>query len=160
MDDKISRIAAAFEIMSKAIEELKSLGVLRSRKGTSDFSEWLVAEIYRGTLAKSKTQKGWDVATDKEKIQVKVAFVPDSVANRWSYIGIKHYFDSLVLVVLTDAFKVRELYKIPKDKLIPLLKNDEQGLRLNWKDLKNYQIHKQAIMDCERLGQLFDDAMA
>ena len=67
--------------MAKAIEELKKLGVFRSRKGVPDFSEWLVAQIYRGRLATSKTQKGWDVQTDQEKIQVKVHFKPDDPAT-------------------------------------------------------------------------------
>jgi len=114
MDEEITRIAAAFAAMAKAIEELKKVGVFRSRKGVPDFSEWLVAQIYRGRLATSKTQKGWDVQTDQEKIQVKVHFKPDDPANRWSYVSVRHPFDSLVLIVLSDSFKVLEFTRLRK----------------------------------------------
>ena len=155
MDEEINRIATAFAAMAKAIEELKKLGVFRSRKGVPDFSEWLVAQIYRGRLATSKTQKGWDVQTDQGKIQVKVHFKPDDPANRWSYVSVRHPFDSLVLIVLSDSFKVLEFYKAPKDALI--LKPDKQGTRLNWSDLKRWRIPNKQITDYERLSALFDD---
>ncbi len=155
MDEEINRIATAFAAIAKAIEELKKLGVFRSRKGVPDFSEWLVAQIYRGRLATSKTQKGWDVQTDQEKIQVKVHFKPDDPANRWSYVSVRHPFDSLVLIVLSDSFKVLEFYKAPKDALI--LKPDKQGTRLNWSDLKRWRIPNKQITDYERLSALFDD---
>jgi len=82
MDEQINRIATAFAAMAKAIEELKKHSVFRSRKGVPDFSEWLVAQIYKGRLAESKTQKGWDVQTESEKIQVKASFTPHDPGNR------------------------------------------------------------------------------
>src|SRR5439155_6270375 len=131
MSTEIERIAATLAKIAEAMQELRSLGVLRSRKLAPDFSEWLVTQLFGGKFAESKTQKGWDVYTHSEQIQGKMSFVPDDPANRWSYVGDKHPFDALVLVVLSDTFRVRELYKIPQRDLLPLLKPDKQAPRLN-----------------------------
>src|SRR5437899_10829908 len=112
MDDPVGHIIAALGMIAQGMQELRTLGVLRSRKLASDFSEWLVAQIFEGELAHSRTQKGWDVRATNEKIQVKVSFEPDDPANRWSYVGTQQDFDSLVLLVLSDSFKVSELYKV------------------------------------------------
>lgn len=152
----IKQVIAALDMIVSGMEQLRTLGVLRSRKLASDFSEWLVAQIYEGELAQSKTQKGWDVRATNEKIQVKVSFKPDDPANRWCYVGIQQDFDSLVLLVLSDSFKVAELYKIPHAELLPLLKPDKQSPRLNWNDLKPWWVSVKELKTYARLSDLFD----
>lgn len=156
MDNTVLRVASALERLRTGISELKSLNVIRSRKWISDFGEWLVAETYEGSLAESKTQKGWDVKVEDRNIQVKTSFEPDDPANRWSFVSDPKGFDALVLIVLTDAFKIREFYKVPATDLRPLLKEDKQGLRLNWNDIAKWKIRKVDIANYERLSLLFE----
>src|SRR5688500_1697095 len=125
MVNETERIAVVLAQLVSAIQELQSLGVIRSRKLAPDFAEWLVAELFEGKLADSRTQEGWDVDCNNEHVQVKMAFVPNKTANRWSSVAMKHPFDSLVLVVLSDAFRVRELYKVPRCDLLPRVKRDK-----------------------------------
>lgn len=156
MNGDIQQIAAALDRIADAIANLKQLGVIRSRKLTSDFAEWLVVQIYKGTLAASRTQQGWDVQAGNENVQVKVSSVPDSPANRWSYVNDPNGYDQLILVVLSDRFKVKEFYKIPSTDLRNKIRHDAQGLRLNWNDVREFRIPREQIPNIDRLSVLFD----
>lgn len=156
MNGQIKQVAAALNRIADAISNLRQLGVVRSRKLTSDFAEWLVVQIYEGTLAESRTQQGWDVQAGNENVQVKVSSVPESPANRWSYVNDPNGYDSLVLVVLTDQFKVREFYKIPSSIVTENIRRDAQGLRLNWSDVQQCRISRDQIPNIYRLSMLFE----
>lgn len=119
MENNISKVAAALEKLTNATVELKSFGVIRSRKPVStDYSEWLVRQLFGGSLAPSKNQPGWDIDLGEEKVQVKVSFNPDSTANRWSYIKDPSFYDSLILIVLSDDYKVQNSTKYHLRKLL------------------------------------------
>ena len=100
-----------------------NLGVIRSRKFISDFAEWLVAKIYGGSIAGSKTEKYWDVKVGMERIQVKAHSKAIDNPNRWSIVKSPDRFNTLVIMVLTKDFKVREFYRIPSRELKSLILN-------------------------------------
>lgn len=80
MDSNTERIAAAVAQLVSAIQELRDLKVIRSRRVAPDFAEWLVAQLYDGTLAENRNQAGWDVKCEDEHLQVKMAF--EDATNR------------------------------------------------------------------------------
>ena len=79
-----TQIAQLLEKLSTARNTLTSLGVIRSQKVIPDFAEWLVAQIFGGSLAPSKTQENWDVKVGTEKVQVKEHAKARDNRNRWS----------------------------------------------------------------------------
>ena len=102
----ISQISEALERWCFAMRDLKDLGVVRSQKVFSDFSEWLVAEIYGGERPQSRAHPGWDVLVGSEKVQVKAHAKGVDNPNRWSTIKDPEKFDSLVLLILSSTYKV------------------------------------------------------
>ena len=155
-ENDISRISDALERLSSAMRDLKDLDVLRSQKILSDFSEWLIARIYHGEIAYSRTQTGWDVMVDSERIQVKAHAKAESNPNRWSTITDPSKFDSLVLLILSSTYKVREFYKISSNELIQYLKPYKHGYKLNWDDIQAWNIPKEKIPNYDNLSILFE----
>jgi len=108
---KIDAVVAALDKIAAGLRELASLRVVRSRKFASDYGEWLVSRIFGGSLAPSKTQKGWDVRVGDERIQVRTHSKAPDNPNRWSSVkGKPDGFDSFVVVILDESFRVAELY--------------------------------------------------
>lgn len=75
--------------------------------------------------------------------------------NRWSTIKDPEKFDSLVLLILSSTYKVQEFYKISSKELLPYLKRDKQGYRLNWDDIAKWRIDNDKIPNYHRLARLF-----
>ena len=124
MNNNTAEVAAVLGRLAGAIAELKSLGVVRSRKVASDYGEWIAGMVYEGTMAESKTQQGWDIQLGNENVQVKVASVPESTPNRWSYVNDPASYDSLILLVLSDKFRVKKFYKVPSSDVKGKMKKD------------------------------------
>ena len=83
---QIDDIVAALDSIAEGIHSLQELGVIRSRKFVSDYGEWIVCQLFGGRVAKSKTQRGWDVLANDERIQVKTHSKAFDNPNRWSSI--------------------------------------------------------------------------
>lgn len=154
-DHNITRITRSFDKLSSAIDDLTDLGVIRSRKYLPDFAEWLVAQLYSGKLAESKTQKYWDVKIKNNKVQVKAHSKAVSNSNRWTPIKDINKFDILVIVVFTVNFKVRELYHIPTQKLKPYLKPYKKNYKVNWNEIKEWEVKKDSFHDLNELSVFF-----
>lgn len=69
----LARVLAVYERYIEARNALlRELNLQSNRDPLSEFSEWLVAALVKGTLAGSRVQKGWDVRTpDGNRVQVK-----------------------------------------------------------------------------------------
>ncbi len=68
--------------------ELRRRGVVRTANNPiSDIAEELVARHYKGQRS-SFNEKGWDVDTGSEKLQVK-AVRPNPVSKRWTLSAIR-----------------------------------------------------------------------
>ena len=147
----VSLIAVALDQLCSARTDLKKLRVVRSQKVLPDFCEWLVAEIYGGERLKSRCHPGYDVVVGSEKIQVKHAAKAEDNPNRWSTINDPEKFDSLVFVILSTTYRVKEFYKIPSSELCQYL----TGYRLNWDAIAKWRIIKDEIPNYQRLASLF-----
>jgi len=154
-EDNFVQIAESLQKLSTAINELKRAGVIRSRKFVSDFGEWLIAKMYGGSIASSKTQKHWDVEVGAEKIQIKVHSKAMDNPTRWSQVKSIEKFDTLIILVLTENFKVREFYRIPSEKLKSYLKPYDSDYKVNWDDIKDCKISKKDIPDFNRFSGFF-----
>ena len=150
-----AQIAESLEKLSASINELTSLGVIRSRKFVSDFAEWLVTQIYGGSIAQSKTQKYWDVKIGTEKIQVKAHSKAIDNPNRWSQVKGPDKFDALIILVLTRNFKVREFYRIPSRQLKPYLKPYNRDYKVDWNDIGAWKISKEDIPNSDKFFVFF-----
>jgi hypothetical protein len=151
----VSQISGALERWSSSISDLKNLGVVRSQKVLSDFSEWLVAEIYGGERPQSRAHPGYDVLAGSEKIQVKAHAKSQDNPNRWSTIKDPENFDTLALLILSTTYKVQEFYRISSKELHPYLKPYKQRYRLNWDDIVRWRIDKDKIPNFQRLASFF-----
>ncbi len=153
--DNFVQIAESLEKLSTAIDELKRSGVIRSRKFVSDFAEWLIAKMYGGSIAPSKTQKHWDVEVGGEKIQIKVHSKAIDNPNRWSNVKSIEKFDTLMILVLTENFKVREFYRIPSKQLKSYLRPYGSDFKVNWDDITDWKISKKDIPGFDRFSVFF-----
>ncbi len=99
----LERVKAVYnryvEARNALLEELQLKGK-SNRDPLSEFSEWLVAVLVKGTLAENRVQKGWDVLTPNgEKIQVKyLANSADSGVN-WHTIQTNELMNSYAVVI-------------------------------------------------------------
>jgi len=150
-----SAIAESLEKLSTAIDELSRAGVIRSRKFVSDFAEWLIAKMYGGSIAPSKTQKHWDVIVGTEKIQIKAHSKAMYNPNRWSQVKSIDKFDTLIILVLTENFKLQEFYRIPSEQLKPYLKPHDSDYKVNWDDIKDWKISKKDIPEFSSFSIFF-----
>ncbi len=134
LSQQIDTILTALDGIASGMRTLNTLGVIRSRRFVSDYGEWLVTQIFGGTRADSKTQKGWDIELNGERIQVKTHSKAADNPNRWSSVsGAPEDFDSLAVVVLDESFWVKDVYKIPSDRLQEVM--DRTTNKVMWSDL-------------------------
>jgi hypothetical protein len=135
-EKQISDIVDAIDQIASGIERLKSFGVIRSRKFYEDLAEWLVAQLFDGTLAPSKIQQHWDVKCDGGCVQVRSHWKALDNPNRWSNAG--GAYDELVIVVFNQMLRVSELYRVPAAEVAKLRSPDN---RLRWDDLAQWRLH-------------------
>lgn len=72
------------------------------------------------------------------------------------YVSVKKPFDTLVLLVLSDQFIVKELFRVPYSELCQRLKSDKQGSYVNWSDIEPWRITRQVLQACEGLAAFLD----
>ncbi len=129
----------AVQAFADGVAALRAAGVTRSNRFVGDLGEWYAEVLFDGKRAANQTQKGWDVAvraTD-EFLQVKTQRYDPG--NRWQYLDSDPAdFTHLVAVLLTDDFRVRTVYKVPRDDLVPLLRTESTTGRRRyvWDDLE------------------------
>ena len=131
-------IIEAINSLHESVEKLKSLDVIRSQKWKDDYGEWLVTKLFDGHLAKSKTQKGWDVDIAGSKVQVKTSFIPKT-GSEYTRCSLEKDFDELIIVGLTDNMRIGKIFELSKENLIPLIRNGRES-RVNWSDLEPYAV--------------------
>ncbi len=133
---RISEVIEAIDQIASAIERLRTLKVIRSRKFYEDFAEWLVAQIFRGTLAASKIQRHWDVQCNGECVQVRSHWKATDNFNRWS--NTSGTYDVLAIVVFDQSLRVCELYRVAAVEVGKLRGSDG---RLRWDALAKWRLY-------------------
>jgi len=110
--------------MSCIEAELRTLGVIRSRKLLGDLGEWYASLLFGFELAAGLSQKGYDCVCPKtgKKIQVKT----DRKGNgqnatvwmpEWNPESDSQPFDDLVIFWLAEDFRIKECYRLSIEQL-------------------------------------------
>jgi len=81
VEEEVERLLDAFAEYSEARLKLLALLSQGNRDPLADFSEHLVARLVNGTLADNRVQKGWDVRSGDQLIQVK--YLANSAGDHW-----------------------------------------------------------------------------
>jgi hypothetical protein len=118
---------------------LRELGVMRTQRFHADLGEWLAEIIFNGSRSSNPIEKHWDVLIDKRKVQVKTHAKSSSNSNARTLIKCddQRQFDELILIILSQAFYIKAIYRISKAKLKTLLDADS---KISWKKLSKFQI--------------------
>ena len=140
----------------KSRDGLKEIGVVRTNKlAHAEYAEWLVAKLFKGKLAESSSNKGFDVEVlkNKKKIkyEVKCRLIDKLHKNPAFHVRIekvnnKKPFDYVACVFLTPTFEVLGVFKIKYDALIEVGEKDNKrefrrSLRWNKTNRKKYMKH-------------------
>ena len=138
------------QLLDQFFEVKKSLqkcGVIRSERFTGDLGEWLVATAYKGRLASSATQIGWDVEAtivgNNFKLQVKTHAKGKNNNARWSAIKKesleRELFDYLIIVVMSDDYFIQDWFEIPRSSLKNILVQSGNSWIVRWDSIESYR---------------------
>ncbi|WP_282054518.1 hypothetical protein [Maribacter luteus] len=136
------------ELISQFIyswKQLKEEGVVKNQKDfTGQIAEWLIAELYNGTLAENGKQKDWDLIADNLKYQVKGHAKSKTSKRRdtdFNY-NMNSELDVFVIVVFNEEFKLKNIFQISKSEIFEkkLIENRNKGSVILWSKLENYDI--------------------
>lgn len=129
----MNRQLEAIKAFFKAVEELKSSGVVRSHRYLGDIGEFICKKYLHLRLAKSRRQVGHDGEIDGKKVQVKYHGGKSTTVN----CGDPSAY-SLLLIVLGPKSVLRPkgvkgtflVYQFASDEVIPFKKENGQYLCL------------------------------
>ena len=97
-------------------------------------AEWFVSKIYKGKIAKSHSEEGWDVIIRGKKIQIKAhAEARFTILRPHS----KNKFDKLIIIVFSSDYYIKEFYEVPHDVAYEKVK----GINLRWKAISDFKKH-------------------
>ncbi len=133
---------------------LNSIGVVKNKKDfTSQVGEWFVCQLYSGIPATNANQEDWDLMVDDQFVQVKAH--SKAVTNNVRRTTIKYLndvkIDLLVLIIFTEDYKLKELYKIPWKQAIGLLRGSYPTRKLYWDDLNQFKENEEELTNQELL---------
>lgn len=153
----------AVQALAGAVSLLRASGVIRSARIVGDLGEWYAEVLFGGTRAKVQTQKGWDIAVEGSGDRLQVKTQRYDKGNRWNYLdGDPALFTHLVVVVLTDDFRIRAVYKVPTAELQPLLRTESTTKRrtYHWDDLEPWRIDLRSHPQAAAIADLVDHKSA
>jgi len=149
-----NRIKTAFKNYLNAIQELRNLGIYQNKRDfTSQLGEWLVETLFEGKRAINGNQKYWDIETKSDKIQVKTHSKANTNKTRWSSIKYDEHadVDFVVIVVFSQEYQLKEIYRIPWSNCLELINKDKNIL--NWDSISsNHKIDLKTINNHEILS--------
>ena len=121
-----------------ALKRLKELNIITNKRDfTSQFGEWLIAEMYGATLATNGKQQYWDMTLDGTKIQVKShskAITTTRKDTDFKYSDDAE-IDILIIVIFSDTYKIKEIFEIPFKVAIELKTKQTQEPVIKWNDI-------------------------
>jgi len=128
----------------KSLQDLRIAGIATNKKDfTSQVGEWLVAEIYGGSLALNSIQKDWDLIADGKHIQVKSHAKSDTNTNRKTRLQYDESstIDELIIVIFTQDYMLKEFYSISWPEAYQLISHNKAGGEIYWNRLKDYKVN-------------------
>lgn len=136
------RAVPAIQALSDALAVLRTCGVIRSTRFVGDIGEWYVATLYGGHLAKSRVQTGWDVLEPSTGARLQVKTQTFDRRNQWNYLSTSpDAFDRLVVVLLTEALTLRDLYSIPSPGIAAVVRVGKESKPMyRFRDLEPWRV--------------------
>jgi hypothetical protein len=120
------------------------LKILNSQKDfTSQIGEWLIAEMYGATLAKSGKNKDWDMISKKtKKIQVKAHSKAKTTkrANTDFKYTEESDIDIFIIVIFSTNYKIKTIYEIPFNIALQLKTKHAKYPSINWSEIPSEYI--------------------
>jgi len=110
------------QLYGKLMEELRQRELIRSSNNpVSDYAEKLVCEKFNLTLEKG-SNKGYDAIDERTKTKYQIKARRLTSHNRSRQLGVirnleQRLFDYLITVIFNEDFSVREIWKIPHEKI-------------------------------------------
>jgi hypothetical protein len=149
----------AIENFMIALQKLNELKIINSRKDfTSQLGEWLIAEMYKATLAESGKQKDWDMKVGEKKIQVKThskAKTTTRANTDFKYVD-NADIDIFIIVVFTDNYKIKTIYELPWEIAIKLKTKETKDPVITWSKIpKEYIVNLEDKMGENKLLRSF-----
>jgi hypothetical protein len=144
--ESIRSVRDLLSALNEVKAQLRAKGVIRSERITGDIGEWLAETAYGGKRAKSATQKGWDIEVRSsetcQRLQVRSHAKSKGNNARWTDIkpDSVELFDRLIIVVLSDDYRVEEWYDIPRESLRRLLVQSGKAWVVKWDDAKRHML--------------------
>ena len=140
---EMNPIREALQKLNSAKEKLKSLGVVRSERLTSELGEYFVSQLFNYTRAESTSNKGWDMKSlDGKKVQVKAH--AKGWDNHYGYTHIPDFdlFDELVIVVMTPDYRIKYVFQMSSQEAQKKSKMNVKARRfeLPWKSLEKHRV--------------------
>jgi len=111
-------VAELLALYRSILAELQSRGVIRTDNAPAgDYAEYLVAIAFKGELASSAAEKGWDVKADGTRLQVKARVVSDPARRGQRQLSpFRSFdFDEAVIVLFSDKdYSVSRAVRLPR----------------------------------------------
>lgn len=136
-----SQIASSLRDLCAAQETLQRLGIIRSQRVVSDFGEWFASKLLSMQLCSSRTQRGWDLEIPGKRVQVKThAKAEGNRARRTTLRKNALDFDELAVVILSNTYRVRTVYLVPRGAVETLAPYNDGKRILFWSALKPFEL--------------------
>jgi hypothetical protein len=136
-----SQIARSLSDLCSAQATLQRLGIIRSQRMVADFGEWFASQLLSMSLCSNRTQQGWDLESSGKRIQVKThAKALTNRARRTTLRKDALEFDELAVVVLTETYRVRAFYLVPREAVETLAPYKDGKRVLSWNALKSFEL--------------------
>lgn len=150
---RAQRVARAVKQFIRAARLLRSLGVTRSQRVIADYGEWVVATLYRGHLAESRTQTGWDVASGRHRFQVRTHAKAATNKAAWTAVSQNRLACSAIVVVkCNEELLIERIYRVPSKRIASLLARDG---RLPWSALSKFELKPRTMPGFGSVAPLF-----
>ncbi len=157
MRDRRVPAIIAIKQLAQAIKDLREAGVIRSTRFTGDLGEWYAQVLYKAESSPSRSQKGWDLLLPADGMRLQVKTQSYDLQNRWNYLrSDPSLFDRLIVVILTEALMIRDIYDVPSEDLIKVLRVGRDGATYHWDDLARWRVQPEQLPGYAELASLIE----
>jgi hypothetical protein len=154
---EVAHVVHSLAVLQRGLAALRRKGVIRSQRYLADYGEWLACQLLGGKRALSKTQPAWDIKVGKKRIQVRTHAKADTTPARRTPIPKSALgYDSLLILVLSEKWKLKKAYEVPRRAVSRLARRDGKRLTLHWNHLTEFSLLPPVHKEWKRFGPLFE----
>ncbi|MDP2606914.1 MAG: hypothetical protein Q8S00_30625 [Deltaproteobacteria bacterium] len=108
-------------------------------------------------MADSKVQDNWDISYDGRRLQVRSHAKAADNLSQWTSVSTNYdRYDELVIVVFSELFLVRRIFRVPASDVALRAVNG----RLRWASVREFQINPREFPAYEHLNSVFENKLA